>query len=122
MSYEQELAVHLRIRAVPERVIEETLADVREVTDAGDDPRQHFGAPEDYAQTFPQGRTTLRQRGPLYLGTAAAAAWILGSLMARKAGWNPPGRLDQWTLLPALGLLMIGMLVSFASNFRASKK
>lgn len=125
-SYERDLAVHLRINGQTETEIRDIVGEVEESRAEGVDLVTEFGPPEKYASSFPARKPTGRQRIPLYIGMGLGLAWILVTMILLANGWAPRlGNIDLrelptalTVLVPALILMIVGLLVNFALHIR----
>ena len=82
--YTRALVRRLRMRNVPATTIEEAVAVVEaHVRDTGEDPRESFGPPREYARTFPRGTQPRARAGRYVLGWLVAS--LAGALLVHAA-------------------------------------
>ena len=125
-SYEKNLATHLRINGQTETEIRDIIGEVTESRAEGVDVVAEFGPPEKYASSFPARKPTARQRVPLYIAMGLGLTWILVTMVLLSNGWSPQlGNIDLedlptglTVLVPALILMVVGLLVNFAIHVR----
>lgn len=116
MSYEQDLAVALRYRGLPEDTIAEVLAEVAAHTPPGEDPTEHFGSPSTYADGYVAELPPRKQRTPrllmlaLVLSLACAAFAFLAEPLLDVDVTDYVGPVRLW---PALVILGLGIIASF---------
>lgn len=128
-SYEHDLAVHLRINGQTEAEIQDIVSEVAESRSEGVDLIAEFGPAEKYARSFPARKPTARQRIPLYIGMGLGLAWIVVTIILLANGWSPRlGNVDLndlpsglTVLVPALLLMIAGLLVNFTLHVRARR-
>jgi hypothetical protein len=123
MSYAQDLALHLRLRDVPEPEVADIVAEVDEYVATGGDPVAYFGTAEQYAARFPAGAPGRRRGLPAGLAAGAALLWVAVALALYATGtWERTEGMDRVVLLPALGILLLGLLIAFLLHLaRASR-
>ncbi|MBB5789203.1 hypothetical protein [Jiangella mangrovi] len=110
-KYRRELLTALRLRDVDADRIGEVLAEVdSHVAETGEDPREAFGAPADYARVIGDGVRGLSERerrtrnaGHALMGGLVGAVSVLG-IMAVVRGDETALGMPAWLTL-ALGLL-----------------
>jgi hypothetical protein len=117
MTYVQDLTMHLRLRAVDERVVSDIVAEVEEYQATGGDVEEFFGPPEQYAAQFPQGQQGHPGRVPVYVGAIAAVLWMAVSAALIATDTWQPSNIDAVLLLPPLAMLLTGVAIGFATAF-----
>jgi hypothetical protein len=123
MTYPQDLAFQLRLRNVDEAVVADVVAEVEEYIGTGGDAVTFFGPAAEYATKFPAGPRKRSRAVPIYVGAIGAIAWIAISLAMYASGtWERSSGADRVVLLPALGVLALGLLVSFVIHTVAASR
>ena len=117
MTYVRDLTMHLRLRAVDERVVSDVVAEVEDYQATGGDVEQFFGPPEQYAAKFPQGQQRRPGRVPVYVGAVAAVLWMVVSAVLLATHTWEPSNPDAVLLLPPLALLVTGVVTGFGTAF-----
>lgn len=118
VSYEQELATHLRVRGIPGDKIADITREIESLSLARNGLIQQFGTPQEYAARYPRENAQRRHNWPMYIGALLAVAWIAATLLAERRGWPIPLAGSGFRLLPAIGLMILGMAMSFVSITR----
>jgi hypothetical protein len=106
-AYRRDLIVALRLRNVPPARVGEIVAEVEShVAETGEDPREAFGAPREYAESFRGPQTRREQVALLALAlTSAAAGWLIGtSAFGLATG-------DRVAGLPAPAAMVLGAVL-----------
>lgn len=122
-TYRSDLVLALRMRDVPGDRIGEIVAEVEShVADSGEDPREAFGAPEEYAASFTgQARARWSRTDVLVAVGSLVGGWCLaGGLLGLVSG-DPVGPLPAWALLVIAAAVLvptIGHLRRSASTAR----
>lgn len=123
MSYTDDLTFQLRLRNVDEALVTDVVAEVEEHIATGGDPTEFFGAPDRYAAQFPAGPRRKSHTVPIYVGAGCAVAWIALSLaLYATTVWERSASIDRVVLLPALGILVLGLLTSFVVRTIAASR
>ena len=119
MSYERRLTFNLRVRGLSEVEIAEALDEVRaHETATGTPAEAEFGTAEEYAKQFPKQKRRTRGKTITAISTALAAAYVLLMVVLMLAF-----RVDirdfvgPVTLLPAAGLVLVGLLAGFVTDY-----
>ena len=115
MSYEKELAFHLRQRGTREDDLATILAEVRAVAPDDKTATAEFGAAADYATKFPQ-RTPARSRGRIIVAIATVLATtysVVNFIIFPYFGITLFDSIGPIRLWPALLLIAIGVVVGF---------
>lgn len=105
-KYRRELLTALRLRDVDPDRIGEVIAEVdSHVAETGEDPRDAFGAPADYARVVSDGRSRLtpaerrsRNAGHAFAGGAVGAVSAIG-IMAVTSGDDTALGVPSWLVL-----------------------
>ena len=118
MTYERDLAFNLRIRGISERQIAETLAEVRAHEAAtGTLAKDEFGAAQEYAKQFPKGKRRSRGAAVTTLATVVSLAYVLAVVVTPFLGIDIRASVGPITLLPALAVLLGGVLAGFLTDY-----
>lgn len=119
MNYTKELIFELRLQGVVEKEISDIVKEVQERIDGGADPVDEFGQPAEYASAFAGDGRRKGSRVWMYLGVAIGLLWIAGVLILSVAGVIDPNQPGLLALLPAVGIMAIGLLASFFTDRHA---
>ncbi|MBT2549356.1 hypothetical protein [Arthrobacter sp. ISL-65] len=118
MTYERDLAFNLRIRGISEPQIAETLEEVRAHEAATGTPAQdEFGAAQDYAKQFPKGRRRSRGTTVTTVAVAVSLVYVLAVVVTPFLGIDIRESVGPITLLPALAVILGGVLVGFLTDY-----
>ena len=117
MTYTRRLTLALRSRGADEILIADVLKELESVRLTDTDLENEFGEPEDYADVLAPAAAKKRAGPVLVAGVAAAAVWLVIALVGHTWGWEMGEALGPLLLLPAIGLLVAGVLGQFAADY-----
>lgn len=118
MTYERDLAFSLRIRGIPEREIDELVAEVRAHEAATGTPaKDEFGAAQEYAKQFPKGKSRSRGTAITAVAVAASLVYVLAVVVTPFLGVDIRETVGPMTLLPALAVSLGGVLTGFVTDY-----
>lgn len=111
-TYRDDLILALRLRDVPGDRIGEIVAEVEShVADSGEDPREAFGAPEQYAASFTgQARARWSRADVLVALGSLAGGWALADGLLGLVSGDPVVPLPAWVLLGAAVAILAPVL------------
>lgn len=119
MSYERRLTFNLRVRGLSESEIAEALDEVRSheaVT--GTAAEVEFGTAEEYAKQFPkQKRRTLGKTINTISTVLAVGYVLLAVILMLVFKVDIRDFVGRVTLLPAAGLVLVGLLAGFLTDY-----
>ena len=112
MTYQRDLAFALRVRGVAEKDVADIVAEVDAHAQEGIVLEEFFGAPDEYAARFPEGPKRLRDAAWwTKVSAVVAVVWIVAVTVVAALGVDLPVRFGVIALWPALGLMVLGMVV-----------
>ncbi|MBN1094265.1 hypothetical protein JKP75_17945 [Blastococcus sp. TML/M2B] len=100
-TYRGDLILALRMRDIPGDRIGEIVAEVEShVADSGEDPREAFGPPQEYAASVSgRARTRWSRADVLVAVGSLVGGWSLATGLLGLMGGDPVGPLPTWALL-----------------------
>jgi hypothetical protein len=119
MSYERSLTFNLRVRGLSEVEIAEALDEVRAHEAAtGTPPEAEFGTAEKYAKQFPKQKRRTRGKTINAISTALAVTYVvLVVVLMLVFKVDIRDFVGPVTLLPAAGLILVGLLSGFLTDY-----
>jgi hypothetical protein len=117
-TYRRDLILALRLREIPGDRIGEIVAEVEShVADTGEEPREAFGPPAEYAASFTGvERPRWGWADVLVAVASAACGWLLADGVLGLVSGDPVGPLPAWIAL----LLGVAVLVPTVRHLRRS--
>ena len=119
MSYQRRLTFNLRVRGLSEPEIAEVLDQVRAHEAATGTPaEEEFGTAEEYAKQFPKQKRRTRGKIITAVSTALAVAYVLlVVVLILVFRVDIRDFVGPVTLLPAAGLVLVGLLAGFLTDY-----
>ncbi|WP_395405753.1 hypothetical protein ACHMXB_22570 (plasmid) [Arthrobacter sp. UC242_113] len=119
MSYERRLTFNLRVRGLSEAEIAAALDEIRAHEAATGTPAEaEFGTAQEYARQFPKQKRRTRGKTINAISTGLAVAYVLLVVVLMLVfRVNIRDFVGPVTLLPAAGLVLVGLLAGFLTDY-----